>query len=385
MSSEDSERGSQSDDGERSTADVVSDAVYDNRWRLFGVVATLLGFVFVAALLTDVPLTKLVDIEFWLGLPYGDVFTVGFAERALQAAMPIALAAIGGLYAEKSGVFNIGLEGFMIFGAVNAAAVSWILAGGSASQLDLWIALVATVLLGLIYTAVFAVLTIRYKADQIVAGLAVWFLGLGFGPFTAVVMWGGVSSPPLSSLDTVTVPVLAEIPVLGRLLFDANPLLWVTIAIVLASYVVLYRTRYGYWIQAAGENPEALDTAGVSVRRVRYAAVMFSGAVAALAGGMLSIGIGNGFTGTGTTMVDGRGWIAIVAYLFGNYNPILTALASLLFGAAQMLRIQLGTIGVDLPSSLLEQFPYVTVIVVLTLVGATRVPSAVGESYESEE
>ncbi|GAB3684563.1 hypothetical protein GCM10028857_13720 [Salinarchaeum chitinilyticum] len=378
--------GAGNDDGEeRSFADVASAAVREHRWRLLGFVATFVSLILVAALLTDVALSKLVQPQFWLGLPYGDVFTVGFAQRALQAAMPIALAAIGGLYAEKSGVFNIGLEGFMIFGAVNAAAVSWILAGGSASQLDLWIALVATVLLGLVYTAIFAVLTIRYKADQIVAGLAVWFLGLGFGPFTAVVMWGGVSSPPLSSIEPVSVPVLADLPVVGRLLFEANPLLWLTIAIVLASYVVLYHTRYGYWIQAAGENPEALDTAGVSVRRVRYAAVMFSGAVAALAGGMLSIGIGNGFTGTGTTMVDGRGWIAIVAYLFGNYNPILTALASLLFGAAQMLRIQLGTIGVDLPSSLLEQFPYVTVIVVLTLVGATRVPSAVGESYESEE
>jgi|AntRauTorcE11898_2_1112593.scaffolds.fasta_scaffold08467_2 simple sugar transport system permease protein len=371
-------------DGDRLRSALPS-PVYEHRWQIFGAVVTVVSLVVAGALLTNTPLADLTELGFWLGLPYGQVFTVGYAERTLQAAMPIALAAIGGLYAEKSGVFNIGLEGFMIFGAVNAAAVSWLLAGGSASQLELWVALLATVLLGLVYTAVFAVLTIRYKADQIVAGLAVWFLGLGFGPFTAVVMWNGVSSPPLSSIETVSVPLLAEIPVLGELLFDTNPLLWLTILIVIAAYVVLYRTRYGFWIQAAGENPEALDTAGVSVRRVRYASVMFSGALAALAGGMLSIGIGNGFTGTGTTMVDGRGWIAIVAYLFGNYNPILTALASILFGAAQMLRIQLGTVGIDLPSSLLEQFPYVTVIVVLTLVGATRVPSAVGESYESED
>jgi ABC-type uncharacterized transport system permease subunit len=356
-----------------------------NRWRIVGLVLTIVALAVVTALITGVALSKLVSPSFWLGLPYGDVFTVGFAERSLQAAMPISLAAIGGLYAEKSGVFNIGLEGFMIFGAVNAVAVSWLLAEGSASQPELWFALLATVGISLVYTAIFAVLTIRYKADQIVAGLAVWFLGLGFGPFTAVVMWNGVSSPPVASIEQVTVPVLSEIPVLGRLFFDANPLLWVTIALVIASYVVLFRTRYGFWIQAAGENPEALDTAGVSVTRVRYAAVLFSGAMAGLAGGMLSIGIGNGFTGTGTTMVDGRGWIAIVAYLFGNYNPIFTALASLLFGAAQMLRIQLQTVGVELPSSLLEQFPYVAVIIVLTLFGSTRVPSSVGESYESED
>lgn len=351
-----------------------------NRWRLVGVLAALVGFGVFLLLVSDLTLSTLLSFDFW-----DSVLTIGFAERSLQAAMPIALAAIGGLYAEKSGVFNIGLEGFMIFGAVNAVAVSWLIAEGNATQTELWAALAITVLISLVYTAIFAILTIRYKANQIVAGLAVWFLGLGFGPFTAVVMWNDVSSPPVSNVDVVSVPVLSEIPVLGRLFFDANPLLWLTIAIVIASYVVLYRTRYGYWIQAAGENPQALDTAGVSVTRVRYAAVLFSGAVAGLAGAMLSIGIGRGFTGTGTTMVNGRGWIAIVAYLFGNYNPIFTALASLLFGAAQMLRIQFQTVGVAVPGSLMRQLPYVTVIIVLTLFGSTRVPSSVGESYKSEE
>jgi len=363
----------------------LRDGLVTYRFQLLGLLATVVGLAVLAALIVGLPIRKLVSPAFWLGLPYDDVLTVGFAERALRAAMPITLAAVGGLYAEKSGVFNIGLEGFMIFGAVNAVAVTWLIKSGSVTQTDLWAALAITVLISVLYTTIFAILTIRYKADQIVAGLAVWFLGLGFGPFTAVVMWNDVSSPPVTSIERQTVPVLADIPVLGRLLFDATPLLWLTILIVIASWVVLYRTRVGFWIQAAGENPEALDTAGVSVTRVRYAAVLFSGAMAGLAGAVLSIGIGSGFTGTGTTMVDGRGWIAIVAYLFGNYNPIFTALASLLFGAAQMLRIQLQTVGIALPSSLMEQLPYITVIIVLTLFGRTRMPSSVGESYESEE
>lgn len=339
---------------------------------------TLLGVL--AALVAVVALLLFVD------LPGSDLVTVGALERALQAATPIALAAIGGLYAEKSGVFNIGLEGFMIFGALVGAAVAWLLAGGDGiTQAHLWAAFVAVALVSGVLATLFAVLLIRYEANQIVAGLAVWFIGLGFGPFAATVLWGGVSSPSLPNIDAVSVPVLAEIPVLGRLFFDASPLVLLTIVVAVAAWVVLFRTRYGYWVQAAGENPEALDTAGVDVNRVRYATVIFSGVMAGLGGAVLSIGIGSGFTGTGVTMVDGRGWIAIVAYLFGNYNPLGTYGASLLFGAMDMLQIQLQTIGISLPGSITGLFPYVAVLVVLVGVGYTRVPSAVGESYDTEE
>ncbi|WP_132061405.1 ABC transporter permease [Halorussus amylolyticus] len=319
-----------------------------------------------------------------LDVPVADIVTVGFIERALQAAAPIALAAIGGLYAEKSGVFNIGLEGFMIFGAANTAAFVWFFGGESVTQGDLWLAILASVAVSLVYTVIFAVLLIRYKADQIVAGLAVWFLGLGFGPFTAVLLWGNRNSPRLASMNDVTVPALAEIPILGRLLFDASPLVLLTAVLAVAAWVFLYHTRYGYWLQAAGENPEALDTAGISVTRVRYAAVLFSGAMAGLGGAVLLAHAGS-FTGTGDTMVNGRGWIGIVAYLFGNYNPLGAAAAALLFGGLDMLQIQFQTAGIQLPNRLVNLFPYVAVVVVLTIWGSTRMPSAVGESYESEE
>ncbi len=320
----------------------------------------------------------------WRDLPLADIVTVGFVSRSLQAATPIALAAIGGLYAEKSGVFNIGIEGFMIFGAVNTAAIAWIISGGSPTQGDIWLAMAASVLLTLLYAVLFAVLMIRYKADQIVAGLAVWFIGLGFGPFTAVLLWGSRNSPGLESISNVTIPLLSEIPVLGPILFDTSPLVLLTALLAVGAWGFLYHTRYGYWLQAAGENPEALDTAGISVTRVRYAAVIFSGAMAGLGGAVLLAHAGS-FTGTGDTMVNGRGWIAIVAYLFGNYNPIGAAGAALLFGGLDMLQIQFQTVGINLPNRLVNLFPYLAVIVVLTIWGSTRVPSAVGESYESEE
>jgi simple sugar transport system permease protein len=324
-------------------------------------------------------------VAVWLEVPVGDILTIGFAERSIRAATPIALAAIGGLYAEKSGVFNIGLEGFMIFGAVNAVAIAFLAAGGeSATQTHLWLGVVGAVLVSVLYTIVFALLLIRYKADQIVAGLAVWFLGLGFGPFTALILWGSQSSPRVGRIQLINVPGLADLPVVGRLVFRASPVVLLTFVVAGLAWWVLYRTRYGYWIQAAGENPSALDTAGVSVNRVRYATTIFSGAMAGLAGAVLAVGVTTGFTGTGLTMVDGRGWIGIVAYLFGNYNPIGALGAALLFGAADMFQVQLQTVGIDVSANLMGILPYLIVIVVLTLYGKTRMPSYVGEPYESE-
>lgn len=332
------------------------------------------------AALAAVALAAVLVVRF--DVPLERIFTVGFLNRTLMLASPIALAAVGGLYAEKSGVFNIGLEGFMIFGAITAAATLSLV--GASSQLHVWLAIVAAVGVSLALTAGYAVLLIRYKADQIVAGLAVWFIGLGFAPFLASLLWGTVRSPGLASMNRYSVPYLAEIPVAGPILFDQSPLVVLTLVVVVAAWVVLYRTRYGYWIQAAGENPTALDTAGVDVNRVRYATVLFSGAMAGLGGAVLLAHAGT-FIGTGDTMVDGRGWIAIVAYLFGNYNPIGAALAALLFGGLEGLQVQFQTVDIAVSGRLMGLLPYVGVIVVLTVWGKTRMPSSVGEPYESEE
>lgn len=347
----------------------LSDSVDGTQIRIAAVVALVVAAV-VATVAMDLPLIEIV--------------TIGFVERSLQAATPIALAAIGGLYAEKSGVFNIGVEGFMIFGAATAATAMWTIGGGSPGQSDVWLAILTSVLVSLAFAIVFAVLLIRYEADQIVAGLALWFIGLGFGPFMAVLVWDSRNSPSLESINDLTVPVLSEIPVLGPILFDTSPLVLFTAVLAVAAWKFLNDTRYGYWIQAAGENPEALDTAGISVTRVRYAAVIFSGVMAGLGGAVLLAQAGS-FTGTGETMVGGRGWIGIVAYLFGNYNPIGAAIAALVFGGLDMLQIQLQTVGISVPNRLVNLFPYAGVVVVLTVWGSTRTPSAVGESYESED
>ena len=341
------------------------------RVRLGGlVVLVLLAIGAALAVQYDVPLER--------------IFTIGFINRTLSAAAPIALAAIGGLYAEKSGVFNIGLEGFMIFGAITAAVTMYGLGGTSPTQGHIWLAIAASVVFSVLLTVCYAVLLVRYKADQIVAGLAVWFMGLGFAPFAASLLWGTVRSPGLASINNYSVPYLSEVSVIGPIVFHQSPLVLFTFVMVIASWVFLYRTRYGYWIQAAGENPKALDTAGIDVNRVRYATVIFSGAMAGLGGAIVMAHAGN-FIGTGDTMVEGRGWIAIVAYLFGNYNPIGAALAALLFGGLDMLQVQFQTADIAVSGRLMGLAPYVGVIVVLAAWGKTRMPSSVGQPYEKEE
>jgi simple sugar transport system permease protein len=342
------------------------------RTLLLGLALAAVAVVAGAVLATDVTLA--------------DFLTVGAAERTLQAATPIALAALGGLYAEKSGVFNIGLEGLLIFGAFVATAAAWFASGDApVSRAHLWVGVVAAVVACSVLAWLFAVLTVRYRANQIVAGLAVWFVALGFAPFGATVVWNDVSSPPIPNVADVVVPGLSGVPVVGPILFAASPFVLLTLLLSVVAWVALYRTKYGYWVQAAGENPEALDTAGVAVNRVRYATLTLSGALSGLGGAALAVGFAGGFTGTGVTMVDGRGWIAITAYLFGNYNPLGALGASVLFGGTDTLQVQLQTVGVTLPQSLVSLFPYVAVLVVLVLVGRTRLPAAVGEPYDPEE
>ena len=318
----------------------------------------------------------------------GAVFNSGTLASALRLSVPIALAAVGGIFAEKSGVINIGLEGLLIisaFGAVYAMDVVD----------NLWVAFLAGVLVSTVLAGLFAVVCIEFRADQIIAGLAVWLIALGLAPFASQVVYGApntdsVRTPPTAADVLGPVPVvgdiqsaLAAIPVAGAL-FDANVVVYLTFLVVGLSWHTLYRTRFGQWVQASGENPKALDTAGVNVSRVRYAAVLLSGVLSGLGGASLSLTLGQ-FTGNGPTMVNGKGFIAIVAYLFGNYNPIGAFLSTLLFAGLDALQIALQLQDVGVPNQLIRVTPFVMVIVVLALVGRTRLPAAAGDHYESGE
>jgi ABC-type uncharacterized transport system permease subunit len=306
-----------------------------------------------------------------------------FVAASLRAAVPIAFAALGGIFAEKSGVINIGLEGLLIISAFTSVAVADAVGGGQGA---LWAGFLAGVLASVALTGVFAVVTIRYRADQVIAGLAVWLVALGLAPFGARVIWGRINSPGVRTLDSWTVPVLSEVPVVGSVLFDASPTVYMLLAAVPLTWYVLNRTAFGRHVRASGENPQALDTAGVDVTRTRYVAVLLSGVYSGIGGAGLALGQVGKFVGSGQTMVAGRGWIGITAYLFGNYNPVGAFGASLLFASLNALQIRVQQLGtVSLPPSLVRAIPFVTVVVVLALVGKTRIPEAAGEHFESGE
>jgi ABC-type uncharacterized transport system permease subunit len=371
------------------------------------------------------------------------VVDTGYAASSLRLAVPIAFAALGGIFAERAGVINIGLEGLLIVGAfVGVAVAHWLtgdagtgvgagvglllaiavlmalagaalgLLGDSRSEIVVrggggvlataalagltvvltgptlaatWIAFYVAVLVSAAFSLLFAVVTIEYRADQVIAGLAVWLIALGVAPFASDVIWGSVNSPGVDTLGTWTVPVLSELPAVGSVLFDAEPPVYLVLLATPLCWYVLTQTSFGYWVRASGENPKALDTAGIDVRRTRYAAVLISGVFSGIGGAGLSLGRVGSFVGSGTTMVDGRGWIGITAMLFGNYNPFGAFGASLLFAALDALQFRLQQLSVAVPDSLIQTVPYVTVIVVLALVGRTRTPDAAGEHYESDE
>jgi len=295
----------------------------------------------------------------------------------LRLSVPIVLAALGGIFAEKSGIINIGLEGLLIISAF--AAIFGADATGS-----LWLGFLIGIVASTLLAGVFAVVCIEFRADQIIAGLAVWLIALGLAPFASQVFYGGPNTSNVGTFDTITVPGLADIPFFGAL-FDASPAVYIMFLAVAASWYVLNRTTFGRWVRAAGENPKALDTAGVDVSRVRYAAVLLSGVLSGMGGAALAINIGQ-FTGNGPTMVNGKGFIAIVAYLFGNYNPVGALLSTTLFAGLDAVQLRLQTADViAVPDSLVQTIPFVAVIVVLALVGKTRLPEAAGEHYESGE
>jgi simple sugar transport system permease protein len=366
------------DGGAPATADDEQSATasYVTRWLSDAGIAEYLGVLVVAVFLVVVAV-GVVAPSSAPGQFVAILFSKGTLAATLRRTVPIAFAALGGIFAEKSGVINIGLEGLLIISAFGAAAIAQVTG-------SVWIGLVGGVLASTLLALLFAVACIEFRADQIIAGLAIWLIALGLAPFASVVIYGSKNTPTIDTFDRITIPVLAELPFFGAL-FDNSPDVYLLFVAVIGSWWVLNRTRFGRWVRASGENPDALDTAGVDVSRVRYAAVSLSGVLAGLGGAALSISL-RGFTGNGPTMVNGRGFIAIVAYLFGNYDPVGALLSTMLFTSLTQLQLELQASGVlSIPGPVVRTIPFVTVIVVLALFGKTRIPAAAGDHFESGE
>lgn len=295
----------------------------------------------------------------------------------IRLSTPLILAALGGLYSERSGVINIALEGMMLAGAFTAAAVTVF----THSSL---IGVLAAVAAGLLVAALHAVATINYRADQVVSGTAINILFLGVPALLSGALFESTGATRQLTKDEVLPDVLIfnsdSSPVLASV-FNQKPIVYLAFFVVGISVYVLYRTRFGLRLRAVGENPEAADTAGVNVRRMRYAGVLISGALAALGGAYLSIGQSSQFT---RNMTAGRGFIALAALIFGKWHPVGAMMACLLFGFAEAVSIRMQG-NVNIPNQFVLMIPYVLTMVVLAgLIRRADPPKALGVAYVKE-
>ena len=301
--------------------------------------------------------------------------TVGAILAAtIRNATPLVFAALGGMFSERSGVVNIGLEGLMLISAF-AGVVGAFLSGSA------WVGLLFAVGAGLLFALIHAVMCVTFEADQIISGTAINLLALSGTGFLMVIVFNqGGTSPDVEKFAPVAIPLLSQIPVIGSALFDQSLLVYLMYALVPVTYFVLFKTPFGLRLRATGEVPEAVDTAGVSVARMRYYGVALSGVLAALGGVYLSMGILSSFS---ENMTNGRGFIALAAMIFGRWHPVGAFLAALLFGLGGAVTIRVPPEAI--PNEFIQMIPYVLTIVVLAGFGGRAIaPAAVGKPYRKE-
>jgi simple sugar transport system permease protein len=302
---------------------------------------------------------------------------------AIFAASPLILTGLGGLFSERSGVVNIGLEGLMVIGAFTGIVVTLTLEGMGLGPASTWIAMLAAILIGAIFSLFHAVASIAFRADQIVSGVALNFLAVGLSVFLIRMMYGkGQTDYIRNRIYRMDVPILSDIPIIGPLFFS-NAYVTSYIAIILAFvvYFVVFYTPFGLRLRSVGEHPMAADTMGINVNKMRYVGVMLSGAFAGLGGAVFAVTVAGNFSGT---TIVGQGFMALAALIFGKWNPLGVLGAALFFGLAQALSITGQQIPMlaNIPSVFLLIAPYVLTILALAgFVGRAEGPKAIGKPY----
>ena len=310
------------------------------------------------------------------------IFSTGLIAAMIRFATPLAFAAIGGVFNERAGVVNIGLEGMMLMGAFFGIygadrTNSWVL--------GILIGMAAGAALGLVH----AFFPIHLRADQIVNGTAINFLALGLTGYLYIDLYGTEGTGEVPAVPDVHLNFLDRVPpeglgnFLDRAFGQLNLMIWLALLTVVLTYIVIFRTTIGLRIRSVGEHPRAADTVGISVYAIRYAAVVTSGALAALGGVYLSIGFVHSFT---ENMTAGRGFIALAALIFGRWRPFGALGAALLFGFASAVAPRLENVeSWATYGTLFQTLPYVlTLIAVAGLIGRSIPPAAIGRPYEKQ-
>jgi simple sugar transport system permease protein len=298
----------------------------------------------------------------------------GMIKSSLLRAIPITLAALSGVMCERCGVVNIGIEGMMLAGAFLAALF------GSVTD-SVWLGLLAAMVGGGLMATLLAVLAIRYKVNQIIAGTAINILATGLTSYLSsryLQKYAELNSP--ATFSPVPLPGLSKIPIIGPALFNHTVLVYLTLILVVVIQIMLFYTRWGLRTRAVGEHPRAADTLGVNVFLMRYANVILGGLIAGLGGAYLVLSSVARFD---ELMTAGKGFIGMAAMIFGKWNPIGAFGSSLIFGFADSLQTKLAILAVPIPSQFLLMAPYlVTIIALAGVVGRSRPPAADGIPYE---
>lgn len=271
----------------------------------------------------------------------------------VRTGTPLLLVALGELICEKSGVLNLGQEGMMLFGAVIGFIVAL-------STGNLWLGVLLAMSAGMLLSMLFAAVALGFNANQVATGLALTIFGVGLSTFVGAA-WVG---KPLAGFEPIAIPLLSEIPLIGRMLFAQDILVYLSFALLGLVAWVLLKSRIGLIIQAVGENPDAASAMGLPVLRVRTLAVLFGGAMAGLAGGYLSLAYTPMWA---ENMTAGRGWIALALVVFASWRVLRVLLGAYLFGLASIIHLVAQGIGLSIPSNLLAMLPYVATILVLVL------------------
>lgn len=299
-------------------------------------------------------------------------------------ATPLIFAALGGLFSERSGVVNIGLEGLMVIGAFSSAVFTLFFYEMGLGASSAWLAMLMAMIIGAIFSLPHALASITFKANQVVSGVALNFLAAGLSIFLIKFIFEGAGQTPTlpNIFKKISIPVLSDIPYLGPMLFVAYPTSYVAFVMVILVYIVIFKTPFGLRIRAVGEHPRAADTMGIHVTKLRYISVMISGALAALGGAIFPLAITNNFA---HNTISGQGFMALAALIFGKWHPTGAMGAALFFGIANALAAVGQTIGLTsyIPREFLIMFPYfITIIALASFVGRADAPAALGKSYD---
>jgi ABC-type uncharacterized transport system permease subunit len=300
----------------------------------------------------------------------------GLLNDTLLKAVPLTLGALSGVLCERAGVVNIAIEGMMLAGAMVGALV------GSLTG-SLWLGLLTAVLTGGLLALVHAVFSIKYMVNQIISGTVINIFSIGITSYISakfLQVYQELNNPGI--FRPFEVPLLARIPLIGPILFINNLFVFSMLAFLVILQVGLFKTRWGLRLRSVGEHPRAADTLGINVFRTRYMAVLLGGLMAGFAGGYFTLGSVGRFD---EVMTAGRGFISLAAMIFGNWTPVGSFGAGLLFGFSDALASKLAILGVRIPSQFLLMAPYVATMVVLAgVVGRGQMPAADGTPYEKQ-